>query len=84
MGMRTVRLDDEAERTLAEVRAATGLPISEALKRGLRALQAEVRREATRTPYDIFLEVEPGIAAAGAGRIGKRDVAAVIRRKLGR
>ena len=84
MGTRTVRLDDEAERALAEVREATGLPISEALKRGLRALQAEVRREATRTPYDIYLAVEPGTAAAGAGRVSKRDMPAVIRKKLGR
>ena len=84
MGTRTVRLDDEAERALAEVRAVTGLPISEVLKRGLRALQAEVRREATRTPYDIYLEVGPGVAAAGAGRVSKRDVPALIRKKLGR
>ena len=37
MGVRTVRLDDEAERTLAAVRKRTGLTISEVLKRGLRA-----------------------------------------------
>ena len=84
MGMRTVRLDEEAERALTEIREATGLPISEALKRGLRALQAEVRREAARTPYDIYREVEPGAAAAGAGRVAKAGLPAVIRKKLGR
>lgn len=42
MATRTVRLDDEAEEALREVRAATGLPISEALKRGLRSLQERV------------------------------------------
>jgi hypothetical protein len=35
MAIRTVRLDDEAE--------ATGLPISEALKQGLRSLSQQVR-----------------------------------------
>ena len=37
MATRTVRLDDEAEAALREIRDATGLPISEALKRGLRS-----------------------------------------------
>lgn len=34
MGTRTVRLDDEAEKTLASLRRLTGLSISEVLKRG--------------------------------------------------
>ena len=53
MATRTVRLDEEAERALKEVREATGLPISEALKRGLRSLREQVRQTASRTPYDI-------------------------------
>ena len=44
MATRTVRLDKKTESVLREVQVATGLPISEALKRGLRALQREVRR----------------------------------------
>ena len=39
MALRTVRLDTDAEAALREIREATGLPISEALKRGLHALQ---------------------------------------------
>jgi hypothetical protein len=86
MGMRTVRLDEEAERALAEVREATGLPISEALKRGLRSLQNEVRREATRTPYEVFRELDAGPAGAARGPSHdvKRTVRSAIRKKLGR
>jgi hypothetical protein len=43
MAMRTVRLDEEAEATLRQIREATGLPISEALKQGLRSLKQHVR-----------------------------------------
>jgi len=34
MAIRTVRLDHEAEATLRQIREATGLPISEVLRRG--------------------------------------------------
>jgi len=39
MSTRTVRLDDEAERTLERLRRITGLSISEVLKRGLEAYE---------------------------------------------
>jgi plasmid stability protein len=45
MATRTVRLDDETEQALAEIRAATGLRMSEALKRGIHALRSEIVRE---------------------------------------
>jgi hypothetical protein len=41
MSMRTVRLDDEAEKTLERLRGITGLSISEMLKRGLKAYEAQ-------------------------------------------
>jgi hypothetical protein len=41
MGTRTVRLDDEAERTLERLRTITGLSISEILKQGLRAYEGQ-------------------------------------------
>jgi hypothetical protein len=86
MAMRTVRLDAETEKALQEVRAATGLPISEALKRGLRSLQEQVRREAGRTPYDVYQELDLGagghaVAPSTDTRRGVRDA---IRRKLHR
>ena len=86
MATRTVRLDAETEDALQEVRAATGLPISEALKRGLRALQEQVRRGTGRTPWDVYQELDLGsggyaVAPSTATRRGVREA---IRRKLRR
>lgn len=68
MSIRTVRLDKEAERALREVQAATGMPISAALKRGLRVLRDEVVRQSRETPYDVYrqLDLGPGGYARGA------------------
>lgn len=86
MATRTVRLDDEAERTLRQILDATGLPISEALKRGLRAFEAQVREDQSRTPYAVFCELdlgEGGYAIAPSTDV-KRGVTQAIRRKLRR
>lgn len=80
MATRTVRLDDEAEAALEEIRAATGLPISEALKRGLRALQDRLRQEATRTPLAIFRELDLGLG--GYAIAPSTDVRRGVRRAL--
>ena len=86
MATRTVRLDDEAEAALQQIREATGLPISEALKRGLRFLQERVRDEATRTPYEVYqqLDLGPGGYAVASSTQTRRGVARAIRRKLTR
>lgn len=86
MATRTVRLDSEAEKALREVQMATGLPISEALKRGLRSLQAEVRRGVGRTPYDVYQELDlgPGGYAIAPSTGTRRGVREAIRRKLRR
>lgn len=86
MATRTVRLDEEAERALKEVQRATGLPISEALKRGLRSLREEVRRKTSRTPYDVYRELDhgPGGSAIAPSTDTKRAVRAAIKKKLGR
>ena len=86
MATRTVRLDDEAEAALQQIRDATGLPISEALKRGLRSLQDRVVHEAGRTPYDIFRQLDhgPGGSAIAQSSETKRAVRAAIKKKLGR
>lgn len=86
MATRTVRLDEEAEKALQEVQAATGLPISEALKRGLRSLQQQVRLEAGRTPYDVYKELDlgPGGYAIAPSTATRRGVREAVRRKLGR
>ena len=86
MATRTVRLDDEAEAALREIRDATGLPISEALKRGLRSFGDRVKRETRRTPYDIYRELDhgPGGSAIAASTDTRRAVRAAIKKKLGR
>jgi ArsR family metal-binding transcriptional regulator len=86
MATRTVRLDDEAEEALREVQDATGLPISEALKRGLRSLQQRVRDETKRTPFDVYRQLDlgsGGYAVAPSTRT-RRAVRRVVRRKLSR
>ena len=86
MATRTVRLDDEAEMVLKEVQRATGLPISEVLKRGLRSLRDQVRNRATQTPYQIYaqLDLGPGGYARAQSRQAKHAVREAVRRKLGR
>lgn len=53
MVTRTVRLDSESEKILEEISRSTGLSASAALKRGLRALRAEIAKEALRPSYEI-------------------------------
>lgn len=86
MATRTVRLDPEAEKALQEIQAATGLPISEALKRGLRALQEQVRHEAGRTPYDVYqhLDLGPGGYGVAPSTDTRRGVRLALERKLRR
>lgn len=86
MATRTVRLDDEAEAALKEIRKATGLPISEALKQGLHALQERVAQQVSRTPWEIYQEIDPGPGgyAIAPARDAKRAVREAIRKKLNR
>lgn len=86
MATRTVRLDEETEKALREVRAETGLPISEALKRGLRLLQEQVRLEPERTAYDVYKELDlgPGGYSIAPSTATRRGVRKALRRKLRR
>lgn len=86
MATRTIRLDEEAEEALREVREATGLPISEALKRGLRSLQEQLRHQAKRTPFDVYrqLHLGPGRYAVAPSTGTRRAVRHVVRKTLGR
>ena len=83
MTTRTVRLDPEAEKALHEVRQATGLSISEALKRGLAALQREVRGGRTRAVWDIYdeLDLGPGGYAVAPSDAGREAIRAAIAKK---
>ena len=53
MGVRTVRLDDEMEKALQEVMAATGLSASAILKRGIETLRGQL---------DVRTVKEPAVA----------------------
>ena len=65
MGTRTVRLDEEAEQALREIQAATGMPISTALKRGLRVIRDEVVRSSRQVAYDIYCQLDSLRKAGG-------------------
>jgi hypothetical protein len=86
MATRTVRLDDEAEAALEQIRDATGLPISEALKQGLRALRQRVVQDTARTPYDVYrqLDLGPGGYAIAPSTDTRRGVSDALRRKFRR
>ncbi len=86
MATRTVRLDDEAEEALRQIRERTGLPISEALKRGLRSLQKEIAEQPKPTAWEIYkqLDIGPGGYAIAPARDYKRALREKLRKKHGR
>jgi hypothetical protein len=86
MAIRTVRLDEETEKILAQIVTLTGLSVSAAVKKGLRALADDVVREARRVPYDLYkdLDLGPGGYAVAPASEVRRGVRTAIRRKLHR
>lgn len=83
MGMRTVRLDNETEKSLEEIRKATGLSISAVLKRGILAFREEVYHKASRTPFDVYSELDlgaGGYAVAPSTEV-RRGVREALRKK---
>jgi hypothetical protein len=86
MPIRTVRLDDESEKVLEEIRAATGLRVSEALKRGLQALRSELQHDAGRVAYDVYQELDLGAGghASVPSSAVKRGVREKLKKKLSR
>jgi hypothetical protein len=83
MATRTVRLDPEAESVLQDVRRATGLPISEVLKQGLRALQEKLGSEDGGAPFAVFsgLDLGPGGYAIAPSADTRAGVRAALDRK---
>lgn len=86
MTTRTVRFDEDTEKALDEVRAATGWPISEVLKRGVKALRARVRNRPARLPFDVYKELDlgPGGYAIASSSNTRAGVRMALKRKLGR
>ena len=86
MSIRTVRLDDESEKTLAALQKATGLSISSVLKRGLQAYASVADKKAPSKPYEIYsrLDLETGGDADGPASDRKERVSEIVRKKYGR
>jgi hypothetical protein len=83
MASRTVRLDDEAERALRDIRRRTGMTISEALKKGLLVLQRTVSDRPRPSPWEIYEKIdlgEGGYAVAPA-KGAKRAAREAVERK---
>ena len=86
MGIRTIRMDDDAERLLSRLTKAGGMSISTAFKEGLKVLQAELGKRKTASPYAIYKELDlgPGGYAATPSSETKKAVKEAIQGKLGR
>lgn len=86
MATRTVRLDEQTERTLQRLRRDTGFTISDVLKRGVEAFATHTQSAAEQTPYDVYRRIALGRGgwAKARARDAKREVRAVIARKHGR
>lgn len=68
------------------MRAATGWPISEVMKRGVQAMREFVRRQPTQLPYDNYEELDlgPGGYAIASSADTRTGVRLALKRKLGR
>ena len=82
MAIRTVRLDPESERALAEIRHATGMSISGALKRSL-AVARDALRGTTARPFEVYraIDLGPGGYARAPARRAKQALRALLRGK---
>jgi len=85
MAIRTVRLDLDSERMLAEVQQATGLTASAVLKRGIAAVRDALRARTEADPWQIYQRIDLGTGGTSGGRAreAKRAVRQVLRRRRG-
>jgi len=84
MGSRTVRLDEDSERILAEIVRAKKLSVSTALKQGLIALRESLWAEGpTATPYAVYrtIDLGKGGGSRASGRNAKAALRALLRNK---
>jgi hypothetical protein len=81
--MRTVRLDDETEKALAQVTKKTGWSLSTALKRGVLALHDKVGRSSQQSAFEIYrrLDLGPGGYALAPSTQTRRGMQIALRRK---
>lgn len=83
---RSVRLDIEAERALAEIQRRTGDSISAALKRGLLAAERELANAPRVSAWAVYekLDLGPGGYARGPSDKVRETVREILRKKHGR
>ncbi|MCY4610930.1 MAG: hypothetical protein OXC38_04445 [Gammaproteobacteria bacterium] len=83
MAVRTVRLDSDAEQVLADLQTQTGQSVSEILKRGIRAYQAEAQQKTPTPAYEIYkaLDLGAGDYAVAPASQAKAAVKEIIREK---
>jgi hypothetical protein len=80
MATRSVRLDDEAERALAEIRRRSGRSISSAIKLSLISFRDNALSQQGRRPSDFFLQYDFGEGGYSIGTA--RESRRVVREKL--
>ena len=80
MGTRSVRLDDETEKALARLARATGMSISEILKRGVSSLEATVAEKGYRKPWELYSKLALG--SGGYARAPARSAKAAARERI--
>jgi len=86
MAIRTVRPDDEDERNVEEIKRMTGLSISAVLKRGILALRAQIEGDVSRTPFEIYAELDlgPGGYASGPSTESRTAAGKAIQKRVAR
>ncbi len=86
METRSVRLDEETEKTLSMLTRLMGLTILELLKRGVFACRSKALEKTGRKPYEIFRQLDLG--SGGYARVpaknAKTVVGDIIRERNGR
>lgn len=80
MTTRSVRLDDEAERALAEIRRRSGQSISSAIKLSLISFRDSVLSHQGRRPSQFFLQYDFGEGGYSTGPA--RESRRLVREKL--
>ena len=86
MPVKTVRLDEQSERTLQQLIRSTGLTASAVFKRGLQALREQLEHEASSAPFEVYrrLDLGPGGDSIADSTQVRQGVREAIEKKLSR
>ena len=83
MALRTVRLDEQDETLLKEIQQATGLRVSEAIRTALRWMGKGVLKNAPRSSYEVYRQLDLGSGGTSLAPAAEssRAVKDIIRKK---